>query len=165
MQLANNVRRWWRRITVAGVDTIFDYEIASIQAILQNVLPEHRLKIAHQFDRYDRVDRAPNRRKQRFVDDDSDFHRSRWPREILFPIGDTELVATLKLRHKKQHKAAVRAKAFLVFGWFDGFKFDFDNTRGLDFDIFQMSEVTSSIEKIETNWEPIMVELTGLLRK
>jgi hypothetical protein len=164
MQLAKHIRRWWRRATVAGVDTVLDFEVAAIQAILKDISADNRMKLLHQIARYDRVDRAPNRRKQRFVDDDSDFHRSNWPRDIFFVVGDTEHIATVKLQHCEIPNATIRAKAFLIWGWFDGFEFDLDNTHGLNFDAYAMSDVMPSIEKIATKWQPVRVELLGSLR-
>lgn len=164
MQIVKNLMRWWRRASTAGVDMIFDYEVAALQAILHRVADGDRTKLVQQLARYDRIDRAPNRRKQIFIDDDSDSPPSDWPKEILFPVGPTEHVATVRLQNSELPKATIRTKAFFVWGIFSGFEFDFDKTHGIKFDSHLMNAVMPDVEQKKTKWQAMSVELLGSLR-
>lgn len=161
MQAVKVLKKWWRRATVAGVDNILDFEVSSIQGVLEKLDAGNHERLLRQFERYDRVDRSPNRRKQRFVDDDSSFNRPDWPRQILFKAGNTEHVATVRLRHRDKEGATVTAKAFIIFGWFDGFEFDFHKTRGVNFELFSIIHTKSNIKDISTKWEVVSVEIQG----
>lgn len=161
MRAVKILKKWWRRTTAAGVDNILDFEVSSIQGILGKLDADNYERLLRQIERYDRVDRSPNRRKQRFVDDDSSFNRPDWPRQILFKAGNTEHVATVRLRHRDTESVTVTAKAFIIFGRFDGFEFDFHKTRGVSFESFPISDIKNNIENINTKWEIISVEVQG----
>lgn len=144
---------------VAGVDFVYDYEIASLRGLSGALSASDRLKLQEQLRRYDRCDRSPNRRIQRFIDDDSDFGCTDWPGDILFPGSGTVHVADLEVVSLADECMLVRAQAFLSFGRFDGFEFHFAHTKGEEFKSCPIASSLNELESIEVGWSSRSVRL------
>lgn len=133
-----------------------DYE-TWLASMAVSIGASDRLKLQEQLRRYDRCDRSPNRRFQRFIDDDSDFGRTDWPEDILFPGSGTVHVADLEVVSLANECALVRAQAFLSFGRFDGFEFDFVHTKGEEFKRWPIASSFNELAKL--GWSSKSVKL------
>ena len=153
------MHRIWRRLTAAGVDHILDYEVATLQALLTKLEVEAKDRLEAQLVRYDRIDRSPNKKYQRFIDDDSNFQRSDWPSGILFERGDVVHVADVTLRHATAPKAKVTAKVFLLDGKFDGCEFERSHTKDVPIQQYDMRTAMVALNDITTSWLSENVQL------
>jgi hypothetical protein len=145
------IKRAFRRATVRGDATIYDHELAALQVLCQALSESDRQRFVSQIARYDRIDRASNFRKQMFIDDDSDFSRSNWPRDILFhDAGGTEHSANITIRRSGAPR--VKVQAFVVRGWFSGFEFTFPAKDALSLVEFPISDVLARFTEVPLNW-------------
>lgn len=152
-------KRVFRRATVAGVDFILDHEIAALQALSGSLMENQKEMLLAQLERYDRIDRAPNMRRQRFIDDDSDFLRKDWPSKIIFSNVELSHSADIVLHHRNDDALSVRAQAFLVHGRFDGFEFKFSKVREMNPKKYAINGAMPEVLKVNTNWAIDRVQL------
>jgi len=157
--LVESIKRSLRRLTTAGVESIYEHEVAALQALHKALVEADGQKLSAQFARYDRIDRSPNLRKQKFIDDDSDFRRSDWPVEILFPDEGLVHSADILLKHRRRENLTVKAQAFLVWGRFDGFEFKFSRGKAYHPGSFRMQDIKLAFVGLETEWATQSVTL------
>lgn len=159
MRVIKAIRRKWKRFVVAGVNFIHDYEIASLLAFSGALSASDRKKLQEQLRRCDRIDRSPNRRFKRFIDDDSDFGRTDWPDDILFPGSGTVHVADVEVVSLADERMLIRAQAFLSFDRFDGFEFHSLHAGGEEFKAYPIASSLKDLERTEVGWSSRSVKL------
>jgi hypothetical protein len=153
------IHRFIRRHTVAGVEFMYDYEAASAHAVYAALDEEARRKLHEQLKRYDRIDRSENKKKQKFIDDDSDFRRSDWPKAILFEDTGLTHAADVELRHVDDTRATVRAQLYFIWGRCDGFEFTRIHTKDVPLIEMPIRETLCNLPQVETKWSSTRVRL------
>jgi hypothetical protein len=136
-----------------------DYEVAVLQGFASALSEVDARKLKGQIARYDRIDRSPNRRFQRFIDDDSDFQRRDWPTEILFSSEGTVHCADVTVSLVSSSEICVKARAFLWNGRFDGCEFFPAHTHGRQFEEISLGLASSQLDSVQTPWVVTQVKL------